>query len=88
MSPTVIHVAGTNLPAPSSSLRGWMFRAAGQQHGVRRAARRPAYAVLDLARLEAHGITMPHWRDALTRYLTSIGYGLAGHATPESPTPL
>lgn len=32
-------------------------------------ARRPAYAVLDHARLRDLGISMPHWRDGLERYL-------------------
>jgi len=35
-----------------------------------RPARRPAYSVLSPATLEAHGIEMPAWQDALRRYLT------------------
>jgi dTDP-4-dehydrorhamnose reductase len=38
------------------------------------AAHRPAYSVLDHGRLNGYGIQMPHWRDALRRYLRSIGY--------------
>jgi dTDP-4-dehydrorhamnose reductase len=34
-----------------------------------RPAPRPAYSVLSLARLQASGITMPGWPDALRRYL-------------------
>jgi dTDP-4-dehydrorhamnose reductase len=33
------------------------------------AARRPAYSVLDLSRLESHGIVMRGWRDALHAYI-------------------
>jgi dTDP-4-dehydrorhamnose reductase len=36
------------------------------------AARRPPYSVLDCTRLAAHGIVMPHWRDALKRYLAEV----------------
>jgi dTDP-4-dehydrorhamnose reductase len=35
-------------------------------------ARRPLYSVLDLGRLEALGVGMPHWRDALRRYLAEL----------------
>jgi dTDP-4-dehydrorhamnose reductase len=35
------------------------------------AARRPAYSVLDLGRAGTYSITMPHWRDALHRYLAT-----------------
>jgi dTDP-4-dehydrorhamnose reductase len=37
------------------------------------AARRPAYSVLSNSRLTTYGIVMPHWRDALGRYLASLG---------------
>ncbi len=36
-------------------------------------ARRPLYSVLDLGHLASHGVTMPHWRDALRRYMTQLG---------------
>ena len=36
---------------------------------VPRPARRPAYAVLDLARARAAGLALPHWRDALRVHL-------------------
>lgn len=39
------------------------------------AARRPAYSVLAHERLHAYAMTMPHWRDALRRYLRAIGAG-------------
>ncbi len=37
-----------------------------------RPARRPHYSVLSPASLHAYGIQIPHWRDALTRYLTLV----------------
>lgn len=43
------------------------------------AARRPSYSVLDNGRLRALGIAMPHWRDALARYLRER------NATPVGP---
>jgi dTDP-4-dehydrorhamnose reductase len=36
---------------------------------VPRPAVRPAYAVLGLERARAQGLTLPHWTEALTRYL-------------------
>ena len=36
---------------------------------ISRPAPRPAYSVLSPARLQSFGITMPSWRDALSRYL-------------------
>jgi dTDP-4-dehydrorhamnose reductase len=36
-----------------------------------RPARRPAYSVLSPATLEAYGIGMPAWQDALRRYLAA-----------------
>lgn len=40
--------------------------------GTADVARRPLYSVLDLSRLESLGVTMPHWRDGLRRYLQEI----------------
>jgi dTDP-4-dehydrorhamnose reductase len=37
-----------------------------------RPARRPAYSVLSPATLEAYGIRMPKWQDALRRYLAMV----------------
>lgn len=37
-----------------------------------RPARRPPYSVLSPASLEAHGIQMPHWKDAVRRYLEAV----------------
>jgi dTDP-4-dehydrorhamnose reductase len=34
-----------------------------------RPAKRPKYSVLSPESLQKHGIAMPHWRDALKRYL-------------------
>lgn len=34
-------------------------------------ARRPAYSVLGHGALERYGVAMPHWRDALVRYLAA-----------------
>ena len=42
-------------------------------------ARRPQYSVLSVEKLAAAGIEMPHWRDAIRRYVTtavSVGHGL------------
>jgi len=36
-----------------------------------RPARRPSYSVLSAASLQAHGIQMPDWQDALRRYLAT-----------------
>jgi dTDP-4-dehydrorhamnose reductase len=35
-------------------------------------ARRPTYAALSNAALAAHGVTMPLWRDAITRYMRTL----------------
>jgi dTDP-4-dehydrorhamnose reductase len=35
-------------------------------------ARRPTYAALSNAALAAHGVTMPHWRDAIARYVRTL----------------
>ena len=54
----ILELAGLDadvLPIPSTA------RASG--------AARPAYSVLDLGRLQQLGVTMPHWREALRRYL-------------------
>jgi dTDP-4-dehydrorhamnose reductase len=37
-----------------------------------RPAKRPKYSVLSPESLQKHGIAMPHWRDALKRYLLEI----------------
>lgn len=41
---------------------------------VVRPAKRPKYSVLSSASLVAHGIVMPTWQDALTRYLGERGH--------------
>jgi dTDP-4-dehydrorhamnose reductase len=38
-----------------------------------RAARRPLYAVLDNRVLAWHGIRLPHWKDALKRFISECG---------------
>ena len=35
-------------------------------------APRPQFAALSNAALAAHGVTMPHWRDAITRYARAL----------------
>jgi dTDP-4-dehydrorhamnose reductase len=35
-------------------------------------ARRPTYAALSNAALAAHGVSMPHWRDAIARYVRAL----------------
>lgn len=35
-------------------------------------AQRPQYAALSNAALAAHGVTMPHWRDAISRYVQTL----------------
>jgi len=42
-----------------------------------RPARRPAYSVLSSATLDAYGIRMPGWEDALERYLAGRGITVA-----------
>jgi dTDP-4-dehydrorhamnose reductase len=37
-----------------------------------RAAQRPLYAVLDNRVLAGHGISLPHWKDALSRYMNQV----------------
>lgn len=37
-------------------------------------AKRPAYCVLDNAKILAAGVAMPHWHDALDRYLANKGH--------------
>ena len=39
------------------------------------AAPRPQYAALSNAALAGHGVTMPHWRDAIARYARAITAG-------------
>jgi dTDP-4-dehydrorhamnose reductase len=47
------------------------------------AARRPAYSVLAHARLNGYGIKMADWRDALQRYLRTLGSGDTTTGTEE-----
>jgi dTDP-4-dehydrorhamnose reductase len=49
-----------------------------------RPAQRPKYSVLSAASLEAHGISMAAWQDALCRYLRERGPapGVPGHTIP------
>jgi dTDP-4-dehydrorhamnose reductase len=54
--------------------RGWIARVpveAVPTHTVPRPAQRPAYGVLSLERSRKLGIRLPHWREALARYLDS-----------------
>jgi dTDP-4-dehydrorhamnose reductase len=37
-----------------------------------RPARRPAYAVLGNHVLAQRGVTLPHWKDALTRFIEEV----------------
>lgn len=41
--------------------------------------RRPLYSVLTNVRAKAMGIELPHWRDALGRYLEAVAEGGGGH---------
>jgi dTDP-4-dehydrorhamnose reductase len=50
------------------------------------AARRPAYSVLAHARLNGYGIKMADWRDALQRYLRTLGSGDTTTGTEEQAT--
>lgn len=54
-------IEATVTPVASRAPGDMGWRAAG--------ARRPSYSVLDHGRLRDLGITMPHWRDALARYI-------------------
>ncbi len=39
------------------------------------AAPRPQFAALSNAALAAHGVAMPHWRDAVARYARTLSAG-------------
>ncbi len=51
---------------PAAAITAVPFRS------VTMAAPRPQYAALSNAALAAHGVTLPHWRDALARYVRTL----------------
>lgn len=55
----------------SAGMAATILPVSTQEHPA--AAARPAYSVLDLARLHSLGLAMPHWREALRRYLQDCG---------------
>jgi dTDP-4-dehydrorhamnose reductase len=44
----------------------------------RRPARRPAYSVLSCRRLNDAGVSMPHWKEALSRFMQEVGVRCSG----------
>ncbi len=60
LAQALLHTAGS-----SSKLR-----AVGSE-AMRRPARRPAYSVLSSASRIAHGIAMPHWKNAVERFVSA-----------------
>lgn len=85
----VYHVANSGEPATWFDVAAAVFTAAGAPTLVSACttadyptpAARPAYSVMDTSRLTREtGITLPPWRDALTRFLGLLSAGCASTA--------